>query len=57
MAINVSESSNHSTWCTVEQKVKFNDPSSSNGQLKVWVNGNVVYNKTNIRFRIVSARF
>ncbi|MFY0605098.1 MAG: T9SS type A sorting domain-containing protein [Cyclobacteriaceae bacterium] len=45
---------NHNQWYTVDQYIKVNDPGSSNGILRAWVNGNLVYEKTNIRFTTTS---
>ncbi len=42
-------------WYDIKQRVKMNDPSKSNGFIKIWVNGTLVVNQTNIRFRTSNA--
>ncbi|TVZ55025.1 putative secreted protein (Por secretion system target) [Lutibacter sp. Hel_I_33_5] len=44
----------HNTWYTVEQYIKVNDVSSSNGVLKAWIDGVKVFEKINIRFTTTS---
>ena len=39
------------TWQTLEQEVILNDPSQANGQLRVWLDGKVVFSATDLKFR------
>lgn len=38
-------------WTRITQYIKVNSPGSRNGILKMWLNGKVVVNRTDIRFR------
>lgn len=38
-------------WYEVKQRIKMNSPSSSNGKLQVWLDGQRVLNRHNIRYR------
>jgi len=38
------------TWYSIEQYIQLNTKNKQNGQLKAWVNGKLVYNKSDIRF-------
>jgi hypothetical protein len=38
-------------WYSVEQHVKLNDPGASNGVLRAWVDGVLVFERSDIRFR------
>lgn len=40
----------HGKWYTVDQYIKVNDVGSSDGILRAWVDGELVYQKENIRF-------
>ncbi len=40
-------------WHTLRQYVKLNTPGQRNGVLKVWFDGNLVLNRTNLRYRTV----
>ncbi len=39
------------TWQTLEQELILNEPGQANGQLKVWLDGKVVFSATNLQFR------
>lgn len=39
------------TWQTLEQELILNDPGQANGQLKVWLDGQVVFSATDLQFR------
>jgi hypothetical protein len=41
-------------WYCIEGYVKLDDPALSNGILRGWVDGNLVYEKTDLNFRTVS---
>lgn len=43
------------TWYCIEQYVKLNSPGDKNGIFKAWVNGYLVFEKNNIRFRFTEA--
>jgi GT2 family glycosyltransferase len=38
-------------WYAVEQHVKLNTPGKNNGVLRAWVDGRLVFERTNLRFR------
>lgn len=38
-------------WYSVEQYVKMNEPGQTDGELKAWVDGRLVFERSNIRFR------
>ena len=40
-----------SRWYCVETEVKLNDPGSSNGLVKIWVDGNLIAQKSNLNIR------
>ncbi|WP_371193834.1 polysaccharide lyase [Glaciecola sp. SC05] len=39
-------------WYEITQRIKLNDPDSSNAELQVWINGKPVLDKRNFRLRI-----
>lgn len=41
-------------WYSVEQYVKLNTPGSKNGIIKVWIDGKLAFEKTNLNLRTVS---
>jgi hypothetical protein len=40
-------------WYSVEQQVKLNTPGSSDGELRAWIDGHLVFERTGLRFRDV----
>ena len=38
-------------WYQVSQRIKMNDPASSNGVLQIWLDGNLVVDRQDVRFR------
>lgn len=44
----------HETWYCIEGFVQLDDPAASNGILRGWVDGKLVYEKTDLNFRSVS---
>jgi hypothetical protein len=42
-------------WHSVEQYLKLNDPGASNGVLQAWIDGVMVFDRRNIRFRDVDS--
>jgi hypothetical protein len=42
-------------WYSVEQQVKLNRPAQSDGELRAWINGELVFERTNLRFRDTAA--
>lgn len=40
-------------WYSVEQQVKLNRPGASDGELRAWIDGQLVFEKTGLRFRDV----
>ena len=42
-------------WYCVEQYIKLNSPGSKNGTLRVWIDGNIAFEKTDLRVRDTAA--
>lgn len=40
-------------WYCIEQRVKLNSPSASDGKLQVWLDGSLIVERSNIRYRSV----
>ena len=38
-------------WYSIEQYVKMNDPGKSNGVLRAWIDGHLVFERSNLRYR------
>ena len=38
-------------WYSVEQYVKMNEPGQANGAFKAWIDGHLVYERSDVRFR------
>lgn len=41
-------------WYSIEQYVKLNDPDRANGVLRAWIDGVLVFERTDLRFRSIS---
>ena len=42
-----------SRWTAVEQQVRMNEPGQDNGIMRVWIDGQLAFERTNIRWRTV----
>jgi hypothetical protein len=41
----------HGKWVTIEQEILLNTPDASNGQLRVWVDGDLGLDRRNLQVR------
>lgn len=45
------ESFQREKWYCVETEVKLNDPGSANGEVRIWIDGNLLVQRTNVNIR------